>query len=458
MHIRFLASNELEGRDVGSKGIEVAAQYMAAYFRSRGLKSLAGAENYRQRVPFLQANPPRQGELSIAKQPFTLDQDFVVRQGQNSRLQGTAVVLDWGTEASITADQVKGKWVITKAGTEPGSSPQAQLTASADKQKKLQELGALGLIELYHNQQMPWNQLAPYLTGSKFVLGNSNESTPSTFPLVWVSDADNNLHQSLKKKKQSQVVFSISGKEETSITSSNILAVIEGTDPKLKQEYVMLSAHYDHVGIGRAVNGDSIYNGARDNAVGATALLMAADYFSKNPPKRSVLLAAWTAEEKGLLGSRWFAEHPPVPLGQIVFNLNIDGAGYNDTTKVTVIGLERTEAEAELTAAAQAFGLQAIKDPVPQQNLFDRSDNVHFARAGIPAPTYSMGVTAFDAELMKHYHQPSDEAESINFSYVSRYIQSFILAAEKIASAAQAPFWRGGDKYEAAGKALYNRK
>ncbi|WP_224999555.1 M28 family peptidase [Cesiribacter sp. SM1] len=458
MHVRFLAADELEGRDVGSPGIEIAAQYLASYFRSRNLKSLPDAENYRQRVPFLQAKPPLQGELKIGKQSFTLSQDFVVRQGQNGSLQGSAVVLDWGTGAEVTADQVRGKWVIAKAGTEAGASPQAQLTASADKLKKLQELGALGLVELFHNQQRSWNQLAPYLSGSKFILGSSNAATPSTFPLIWLNDTNHSLHQSLKSQKRPQLSFSISGKEEQVLSSSNILAVVEGTDPELKQEYVMLSAHYDHVGIGSAVNGDSIYNGARDNAVGVTALLMAADYFSKNPPKRSVLLAAWTAEEKGLLGSRWFAEHPPVPLSQIIFNLNIDGAGYNDTTKVTVIGLERTEAEADLQAAAQAFGLEAIQDPVPQQNLFDRSDNVHFARAGIPAPTYSMGMTAFDAALMQYYHQPADEAESINFSYVSRYIQSFILAAEKIAGAAQAPFWRGGDKYEAAGNTLYNRK
>ena len=147
----------------------------------------------------------------------------------------------------------------------------------------------------------------------------------------------------------------------------------------------------------------------------------------------------------------------PIPLNKIVYNLNIDGAGYNDTTRVTVIGLERTEAEADLIAAARAFNLEAIKDPVPEQNLFDRSDNVHFAKAGIPAPTYAMGVTAFDAELLKYYHQPADEASSLNFNYITNYVQSFILAAEKIASAPKAPFWKKGDKYESAGKSLFQR-
>ncbi|AHM62079.1 peptidase M28 [Flammeovirgaceae bacterium 311] len=459
MHIRFLASDELEGRDVGTRGIELAAQYLATYFQAWNLNTLPNMEGYRQRVPFQQSQPPRQGSLKIGDQDFTLDEEFVVRQGQNGKLQGTVVVMEWGTEAEIKSNQIKGKWVIAKAGTEAGASPQAQLTASADKQKRLQELGALGLIEIYQNQQTSWKQLTPYLMGSKFQLASSNASSPpSTFPLIWVNDLSNNLLQSLKNKKQPQVTFSISGKEEQTLYSSNILAVVEGSDPQLKEEYVLLSAHYDHVGIGRAVNGDSIYNGARDNAVGVTALLMAAQYFSKHPPKRSIIIAAWTAEEKGLLGSRWFAEHTPVPLSQIIFNLNIDGAGYNDTTKVTVIGLERTEAEADLQAAAQAFGLQAIQDPVPQQNLFDRSDNVHFAKAGIPSPTYSMGITAFDAALMQYYHQPADEAEGINFSYVTRYIHSYIFAAEKIAGSPKAPFWIGGDKYEAAGKNLYNKK
>ena len=457
-HIRLLASDELAGRDVGSVGLDIAARYLAASFRSWGLKPLPGLNGYMQNVPFREISAPNQGQLKLGDQTFKLNEGFLVREGKDGVVQGQAVVLDYGVDSELKPEQVKGKWVIVRAGKDKDSSPQVQYFASIEKQQKLQEMGALGLIELYNNPQMPWEQISHYLTGKQLQPAKEQaDANQSNLPIIWVNDTKASLRESLKKKKQVAVNLSIQGKTDRQITSPNVLAVVEGTDPTLKEEYVLLSAHYDHVGIGSPVNGDSIYNGARDNAIGTTALMMAAEYFAKHPPKRSILIAAWTAEEKGLLGSRWFVEHPPIPLNKLVYNLNIDGAGYNDTTKVTVIGLERTEAESDLVAAAQAFGLEAIKDPVPEQNLFDRSDNVHFAKVGIPAPTYSQGVTAFDAEIMKYYHQPADEAESLNFNYVTRYIQSFILAAEKIASAPKAPFWRKGDKYEQAGNTLYQK-
>ncbi|EMR03515.1 M28 family peptidase [Cesiribacter andamanensis] len=458
-HIRFLAADELAGRDVGTPGLEVAARYMAEYFRSYGLQPLPGLEGYFQQVPFRQTKSPQQGQLTIGTQRFALNEGFLMRDGANGPLQqGPVLLLDYGTEAELKADQVKGKWVLARAGKSPQSTSREVFFASFEKQKQLQEMGALGLIELYTSTQLPWDQMSRYLTGTQLQpLADRAALGPAGLPIFWVNDASGNLMERLRKSKQPTVSGTISGRSDRAINSPNVVALIEGTDPELKQEYVLLSAHYDHVGIGQPIEGDSIYNGARDNAIGTTALMMAARYFAQNPPKRSVIIAAWTAEEKGLLGSRWFVEHPPVPLRQIVYNLNIDGAGYNDTTKVTVIGLERTEAEDDLMAAAQAFGLEAIKDPVPQMNLFDRSDNVHFAKAGIPAPTFSQGLTAFDAEVSKYYHQPADEAETINYQYVSRYTRAFVLAAEKVANSQQAPFWRSGDKYEQAGKALYGR-
>jgi Zn-dependent M28 family amino/carboxypeptidase len=181
----------------------------------------------------------------------------------------------------------------------------------------------------------------------------------------------------------------------------------------------------------------------------------AAKYFAANPPKRSVLIALWTAEEKGLLGSAYFAENPLVPLDQIIYNLNIDGAGYNDTSVITVIGLGRTTADGLVSEAVSAFGLKAVADPAPEQGLYDRSDNVNFAKKGIPAPTFSLGFTAFDDEINKYYHKAGDQMDSMDMDYVTLYWKSFILAAEKIGNAAMKPVWIQGDKYEEAGKKLY---
>src|SRR5690606_37507869 len=192
----------------------------------------------------------------------------------------------------------------------------------------------------------------------------------------------------------------VAGKTNTPVEGKNVIAVIEGTDSRLKDEYILLSAHYDHVGVGKPdAAGDSIFNGARDNAVGTVAVINAAKYFAKNPPKRSILIALWTAEEKGLLGSGYFANNPLVPLNQIIYNLNIDNAGYNDTSIITVIGLGRTSADFMIEEAAAEFGITAKTDPSPEQGLYDRSDNVNFARKGIPAPNFSLGFTAFDDEI-----------------------------------------------------------
>lgn len=241
-----------------------------------------------------------------------------------------------------------------------------------------------------------------------------------------------------------------------SISTQNVIGVVEGSDTNLKNEYLLLSAHYDHVGIGPATaEGDSIYNGARDNAIGVATVMAAGKYFADNPPKRSVILALWSAEEMGLIGSRLFVEDPPVPLDQIIFNLNIDGAGYNDTTKVTVVGLERTDARPLFESAVQEFGLEAIPSPVPELNLFNRSDNVHFARKGIPAPTFSLGFTSFNEELQYYYHQPTDESDTVDFDYITKYVRAYVLAAQKIADAENAPFWLPGDEYEDAGRNLY---
>ena len=200
---------------------------------------------------------------------------------------------------------------------------------------------------------------------------------------------------------------------------------------------------------------DSIYNGARDNAIGTTAVIDAARYFAQHPAKRSILFIAYTAEEIGEVGSKYFSLHPLVPLKQLVYNLNIDNANYNDTSIITVIGLGRTSADEDIKKACAAYHLTAMPDPAPEQNLFDRSDNANLADKGIPAPTFSLGIKKFDAEINKRYHQLSDEVGNFDLDYGLKYIRSFILAAKYIADNPAQPVWIKGDKYEAAWKELF---
>jgi len=191
--------------------------------------------------------------------------------------------------------------------------------------------------------------------------------------------------------------------------------------------------------------------------MGTVAIINAAKYFSQYPPKRSLLFLAVTAEEVGLLGSSWYKEFPVIPYERTVFNLNTDGAGYNDTSIATILGLGRTNADQSIIKGCEAFGLKVGGDPAPEQNLYDRSDNVNFAIKGVPAITFSPGVAAFDEEINKYYHQPIDEVESMDFDYVMKFNWAFVYSAQLIANMETTPYWTTGDKYESAAKTLYGK-
>jgi Zn-dependent M28 family amino/carboxypeptidase len=245
--------------------------------------------------------------------------------------------------------------------------------------------------------------------------------------------------------------------------SQNVLGVIPGTDPELRDEYVMLLAHYDHVGAGDHGGGmrptteaDSIYNGARDNGMGVVALLHAARSLAADPPARSIVLFAAGAEEMGLVGSRFYAEHPLVPLEQTVFALNVDTGGYSDTSAVTVVGLERTTAAPLIREGAARAGLGLTPQPDPRMQLFRRSDNINLARRGIPAPTFSPGFLSFsDPGVADYYHQVTDEVGDLDFAYLARFADAYAQTARLIADAPERPRWADGDEFEAAGRTLY---
>src|SRR5690606_533823 len=153
--------------------------------------------------------------------------------------------------------------------------------------------------------------------------------------------------------------------------------------------------------------------------------------------------------------SQYYVENPLLPLNQMVYCFNSDNGGYDSTDLVTVVGLTRTTAQEDFMVAASAFGLQANENPAPEDNLFDRSDNVSFAKKGIPAPTFSLGFRSFSGKASEHYHQPSDEAHSLDYDYLEKFFKAYILAGRLIANNPKTPFWVKGDKYENAGKELY---
>ena len=224
-------------------------------------------------------------------------------------------------------------------------------------------------------------------------------------------------------------------------TAVNVLGVIRGSDPALKNEYVLVDAHYDHLGIGRPVNGDSIYNGADDDASGVTAVLEIARQMMAGPkPKRTVVFAAMMGEEIGLLGTNWFVAHPPIPLDKMAANLEIEMIGRPDSLaggvgRAWLTGYERSTMGDELAAN----GIPIVPDKRPEQQFFQRSDNIAFARRGIPAHTLS------SFNLHSDYHQPSDDITRVDFVHMAGVINAGA-GAVRLLTDGPKPEWKPGGK------------
>jgi Zn-dependent M28 family amino/carboxypeptidase len=219
----------------------------------------------------------------------------------------------------------------------------------------------------------------------------------------------------------------------------NVIAVLPGSDPRLRNEYVVVSAHMDHVGVGEPVNGDSIYNGADDDASGTTALLEVAQALSmmRDRPKRSIVFVHVSGEEKGLLGSEWFSDHPTLPLAQMVANVNVDMIGRNHPDTVVVIGKDYStlgRTTDRIGAAHPELRLALADDKWPEERFFFRSDHFNFARKEIPSIFFFSGPH-------EDYHRPSDHVEKIDVDKAARISRIVFYLVNDIANAAERPRW-----------------
>lgn len=451
--LHFLASDDLKGRSPKRPEIHVAAGYIASQFKKSGIKQVNGTANYFQSFDLGTISPATDGSLSVGDARFQIGKQLLQVRGQDVSINAPIVYAGFGNKEDIANTDVKGKIVITKLGNNDSSNVRQGVGEIKNKELFFAEKGAVALIEIFWQKDMPWSAVVTNLSRERSAM--NKEPIP-----VFILNPDDSAFLS-KVKNATQASVTTSGNKQNKMAAKNVMGWVQGTDAGLRKEYVVLSAHYDHIGVGPAVNTDgrqdSIFNGARDNAIGVTAVIDAAKYFAKHPPRRSVLFLLYTAEEMGLLGSRYFSEHSPIPINQMVFNLNCDNGGYNDTTIATVIGLGRTSADNDMKDACSAYNITAIADPVPELGLFDRSDNVNLAVKGVPAPTFGMGIRGFDDEVKKYYHQPADEIATFNLRYALTFVRSYILAAKKIADNPVSPSWQPGDKYEAAWKALYKK-
>ncbi|HEX7120809.1 MAG TPA: M28 family peptidase, partial [Gemmatimonadaceae bacterium] len=217
----------------------------------------------------------------------------------------------------------------------------------------------------------------------------------------------------------------------------NTVGILEGTDPELRNEYIVFSAHMDHVGVNRSNAADSIWNGADDDASGTTGVLALAEAFATAPTKRSIIFVTVSGEEKGLWGSEWFAAHPPVPVERMVANINLDMIGRNWKDTIVAIGKEHSDLGATLakvTAAHPELNMQAIDDIWPQENFYFRSDHYNFAKRGVPILFFFNGTH-------EDYHQPGDAPEKIDTEKMSRVVKLIYYLGQEIGNAAEKPKW-----------------
>lgn len=453
-HIRFLASDALQGRATGTVGNDVAAAYIAEELRSYGVQTSDKLEGYYQPVSLAKIKPSNEGALTIKDQVYAFGDNLIFISGSIPMTDAKVVYAKHGWVEDGRDDydglDVKGKIVIVEPGKEVGEGPQQTFSYGRKKQAIAKEKGAIAIIEMY-KMQFPWNVFKGFFGKEQIQIVDGSKED---IVYGWLkADFGKDFDKLLKKSRKGSI--RAKGYSSTPVMSSNVIGIIEGSDPQLKDEYVLFSAHFDHVGMKKEGEGDLIFNGARDNAIGTASLLVTAKHLVYDQPKRSVIIAAVTGEEVGLLGSRYYSNNPVIPLEQTIFNLNSDGAGYNDTTSLSIIGYGRVGIDELLDQSATKQNLQIIANPMPEQGLYDRSDNVNFATKGVPAINISPGMTAFDAEVTKFYHQVADEADGLNFSYLGNYAQAYYNMAWAICNMDGRPAWTKGDKYEEAGKKLY---
>jgi hypothetical protein len=441
--IGILADDSMRGRDTPSPELEKVAAYIASEFRRFGLKP--GGDN----STFLQ-------RYAIDRVRFVPESSVAVMHGAGD------ATLTYGTDFlfadnGFTSGDYAGELVLLSGPL--GGATQADTTALAGKmlllatsprsgaeRRRVLAWRPAGVVFVAQLPDSTWARVAagsgrPQLrdpgrrVGPPVVLAVRAGSLQPILARLGVDLAAAPAAKPLGV--QLHVHAAIHTVERNS--APNVVGILEGSDPRLKKEYVVFSGHMDHLGVGRPVSGDSIYNGADDDASGTTAVVEAAEAFAGlNPrPKRSLIFLTVSGEEKGLWGSAYFADHPPVPVADIVADLNTDMVGRNWKDTIVVIGKEHSDLGATLNrvgAAHPELNMRPIDDIWPQENFYIRSDHYNFARKGVPILFFFNGTHP-------DYHRPSDTVDKIDAEKESRIVKLVFYLGLEVANAAERPKW-----------------
>lgn len=497
-HVTFLADDLLDGRAAASRGYEIAAKYVAAQLQQYGLKAAGDEGTWFQQVPLLEATAVLPGSSATltrndAAVEFEYGTDYLPGAdffASNSNVTAPLAFAGFGVEApeqqynDFEHVDLTGRIAVIFSGAPARFPPTARAYHSWTLRKwsKLVEHGAVGVIVVDSPEdarRVPWDRAVAlswvpqmrWLDESGTPVDSFPELklrfrfNPATAPRLFEGaeqSYDDVVHAAENGQAQGFVLPGTMALSATTglrrTNSVNVVGALEGADPKLKSEYVVVTAHLDHLGKGAAVDGDAIYNGAHDNALGVAMLIETARTLAAGPrPRRSVLFVAVTAEERGLLGSDYFVVHPGNAPRTIVANVNIDTPlTFAATRDIIAFGEPNSSLGQLTTSIANALGYRVSPDPNPEEVALIRSDQFSFVRRGIPAIALQAGLQSKDSKTNMaalrqefrehHYHQPSDDlslpmdfAAAVDLTRINRR-----LVAE-VANAPTRPKWRSGD-------------
>ena len=445
--IGFLASDALRGRDTPSQGLEAAAAYLASELGSMGLEPAGDPGSYLQRWPYeekrMEAEDARLTASGAGDPPaLVYGREFFALPGAADSVGATPVLLGGPPEegASFPAE-VRGRIVVLPLAT----MGMHVLTLPRD----LAAAGAVGVLYVLPDE-VPAEAIAAVagqmlrFSAAVPAFGVRREHARALLRAAGGESAEAALGAppSSPLVLAGATVHLVARPRAVEHRVPNVAALLRGSDPALRDEYVVLSAHFDHVGVGAPdATGDSIYNGADDDASGTAVVVEVAEAFASLPvpPRRSVLFLAVSGEEKGLLGSLWFADHATIPIEAVVANINMDMVGRNAPDTVVAIGQEYTSLgplSHEVALAHPALGLRVVEDLNPAEQAFFRSDHVAFLKKDVPS-------IFFTTWLHEDYHRPSDEVERIDAEKASRVARLVFLLAHRVADDPERPTWLG---------------
>ena len=486
-HVEYLASDALQGRGLGTEGFRKASEYVAQQFERAGLKP-AGTQGYFQPIQFIVREiEEKQSSLALVRnnkaEPVTLGEDATLGlRGEAAHdVDAPAVFAGYGLKIpernydDFSGLDVRGKIVVHVSGG-PADIPgplKSHYESMGERWQFLRAAGAIGMATIPNPKSMdiPWarSSLArfrPAISLADPAL-NETQGLRLTFTInpahadkflegsghsIAEILADADAHRPLPHFPLAASIRAHLAYKQSSTESRNTAGIYEGSDAVLKKQYVVMSAHLDHLGVGRPINGDAIYNGAMDDASGVASMLDVAGMLHSGnaKTKRSILFVAVTGEESGLLGSRYFSMHPTVDLRSIVADINLDMFLPLHALKyLEVQGVQESTLGDDIRAVAKANGVEVQTDKEPERNLFIRSDQYSFIRRGVPALAFKFGYVAGSPEeklhkdwLKNRYHAPSDDlAQPVDKAAAGKFNVIILELLKRVADDPQRPHW-----------------